>query len=129
MFLSFNNTVICKPHSLAGGLKAEIRSGVAFVKQKMDIIPLEVLQNSSIMEGQSSIRVPAGATVYVREEKLTTMPWGKTVQRLKGADVILVPGAEVVGVEFPETEDATQAPEKVEFLNKREMPSDDEFLK
>jgi hypothetical protein len=105
MFYAANNNVICKPHPLSGGLKAEVKSGVAFVKQKQDIIELEVLQNSSILEGQQSIPIPKGSIVYVREERLTTLSWGKQVQKLKGEDVILIPGSEIVGIEFQEPED------------------------
>jgi len=107
VFISFNNNVVCKPHSLSGGLRSEIKSGVAFVKQKVDIVALEVVQASRIIENEVVTLLPAGTTVYIREERLMTMPWGKQVQKLKDVEIILVPGNEIVGADFeaPEAEE------------------------
>jgi hypothetical protein len=106
IFISLNNNVICKPHPLSGGLKGELKSGVMFAKQKVDVVPLEVLETSRIIEGQQVTVIPAGAVVYIREERLQTLPWGKQVQHLKGNEVILVPGNEIVGADFDSEDDA-----------------------
>jgi hypothetical protein len=114
MFISLNNNIICKPHNLSGGLKSEVKSGLAFVKQKQDVIGLEVLLTSRLVEGENISTIPAGSIVYIREERISTMVWGKTIQSIKtsgtdkGVDCILIPGAEVVGVELKEEAEASE---------------------
>jgi hypothetical protein len=103
-FISLNSNVVCKPHPLSGGLKGEVSKGVMFAKQKVDVIPLEVLENSRIIEGDNVTYLPAGSIVYVREEDLTTLSWGRQLQSIKGKEVILVPGNKVVGADFEQEE-------------------------
>jgi len=94
-----NSNVICKPHPISGGLKGEISNGFAFVKQKVDVIALEVLFESLIDEpNRPQMRIPKGFTVYVKEERLMTMGWGKQVLKLAETDVILIPGTEIVAI-------------------------------
>ncbi len=86
---SLNDLVICKPKLDVGGIKQELNSGFVKVVQKIEITSLEVL-----VDADSTIR--AGDTVYVKESALSTSGWGKTVLRLEGVEVILVPRAELV---------------------------------
>lgn len=86
---SLNDLVICKPKIDAGGIKQEVSNGFAKVIQKIEIVGLEVLVDAK--EGISK-----GDTVFVREERLTTQPWAKTVLKLNGEHVILVPKAELI---------------------------------
>lgn len=86
---SLNDLVICKPKLDVGGLKQEVTNGFAKVIQKVEIIGLEVLVDAK--EGISK-----GDTVFVREERLTTQPWAKSILKLNGEPVILVPKAELI---------------------------------
>jgi hypothetical protein len=94
-----NGNIICKPHNLSGGLKSEVKAGFAFVQQKTDIVSLEVVMDCSILENPNHKQfIPAGSLIFVKEERLTTTPWGKTTMKLSGKDVILVPGSEVIAI-------------------------------
>lgn len=94
-----NSNVICKPHPISGGLKGEVSNGFAFVKQKTDIVALEVLFESLVDEpNRPQMRIPKGFTVYVKEERIMTNLWGKQILKLEGQDVILVPATEVVAI-------------------------------
>jgi hypothetical protein len=104
--LGVNNNIICKPHNLSGGLKSEVKSGFAFVQNKTDIVALKVLSEGEIVEGSFKRTILANSTIYVKEERLTTMPWGKTVFKLAGEEVILIPGNEVIAIENPTPEEA-----------------------
>jgi len=97
--LGVNGNIICKPHNLSGGLKSEVKSGFAFVQNKTDIIALEVLVDGHIGKADIKSHVSVGTIVYVKEERLTTMAWGKTVFKLAGKEVILIPSEEIVAVE------------------------------
>lgn len=86
---SLNDLVICKPKLDVGGIKQELNSGFVKVVQKIEITGLEVL-----VDFDTTIR--AGDTVYVKESSLSTSGWAKTILRLEGVEVILVPKTELV---------------------------------
>jgi len=111
VFVSLNNNVVCKPHSMSGGLRSEVKHGVAFVKQKVDIVALEVVQASRVIENDNVTVLPAGTIIYIYEERLMTMPWGKGVKKLKDMDVIVVPGNEIIGADFSSGDESEQQSE------------------
>jgi len=97
--ISIYNNIVCKPIPYAGGLKSEVKSGVAFVKQKVDIVSLEVLFDAQVVESGLKYTIPAGSLVYVKEERMATMPWGKNVLKINGTEVQVIPANEVISYE------------------------------
>lgn len=89
---SINGLVLCKPMKNAGQLSTEIRGGIATVKQKKDIVAVDVLFDSDCLG------VAAGDVVFMKEEDLATQPWAKRTFELNGVEVILVPKEYIVGV-------------------------------
>jgi hypothetical protein len=98
---SSNNNVICKPFKLSSGLTAEVTSAFAVVKQKVDVVALEVAVES-IVTGPPTERLSPGSKIFVKEERLSTMPWGKQILRLNGQEVVVIPGTEVLAVGLAE---------------------------
>lgn len=86
---SLNDLVICKPNLDVGGIRQEVSNGFAKVIQKIEIVGLDVVVNTT--DGISK-----GDRVFVKEERLATQQWAKTVLKLNGESVILVPMAELV---------------------------------
>jgi hypothetical protein len=88
--LSFNDRLILEPYQQGQGLKGEVRNGIAFVKQKTELFGLKVLVEAKLSDGSF---IPAGSTVYIAEELLSTQPWAKNVfscEALKDQKFIIV---------------------------------------
>jgi hypothetical protein len=75
--LSFNDTLILEPYQQGQGLKEEVRSGFAFVKQKSELFGLKVLVEAKLSDGTY---IPAGSTAYISEELLSSQQWAKNAK-------------------------------------------------
>lgn len=73
--LSVNGKLICKPYKEAIGIKTEVRKGMAIVRQKVNLVGIELLVGA-IIDGQS---LPASSLVYIQEDKFAQGPY--TVER------------------------------------------------
>lgn len=77
---SLNDKLILEPYDHGQGLKTEIRNGLAFVQQKVNLVPLKVLVEARLNDGSY---IPAGSLVYLEEDALCgkTASWAKTVRK------------------------------------------------
>ncbi len=80
--MSLNDFLIVEPYKQGQGLKAEVKNGFAFVKQKMELVPLKLLVEAKLTDGSY---IPAGSSIYVQEEYLTTHEWAKKVKKAESA--------------------------------------------
>jgi hypothetical protein len=93
-----NNFAVVVPPDLGSGLKSETKSGVSFVKQKSDIAELELKFNGKLDINNNLSRILSkGSKVYVPEHRLYTMPFGKSILKMGGQDILLIPASEIVG--------------------------------
>lgn len=74
---SLNDILVLEPYQHGQGLKEEIRSGFAFVKQKSELFGLKVLTEAKLSDGSY---IPAGSIAYISEELLSTQQWAKNVK-------------------------------------------------
>jgi hypothetical protein len=79
--VSLNDTLVLEPYQHGQGLKEEIRSGFAFVKQKSELFGLKVLAEAKLSDGSY---IPTGSTAYISEELLSTQQWAKNVKSCAG---------------------------------------------
>lgn len=98
MKFSFNNRFIVEPYFSDRTLKATQGSGFAMVSQKVNLKGLKLLVDvrlfdSSFLErhvdgigSTTPFNIPAGSTVYIREELLYTQPWAKQILECKDVD-------------------------------------------
>jgi hypothetical protein len=68
--MSLNNKVICEPYTGGKGLKSEVKSGFASIKQKNSLVGLKVLVEATITVGSKIINIPAGSIAFFNEETL-----------------------------------------------------------
>jgi hypothetical protein len=85
--LTVNNKLIVRPYKDAIGLKTEVKKGVSFVRQKINLVGVELVVDAKI----NNIDVKAGSKVYLLEENFATGQY--TVERqspdIEGAFVII----------------------------------------
>lgn len=75
---SVNDLFVVEPYQQGQGLKADIRNGFAFVQQKSELAGLKTLAEARMSDGSY---IPAGSTVYIAEDLLTTAQWAKNVRK------------------------------------------------
>lgn len=77
---SMNDKLILEPYDHGQGLKTEIRNGLAFVQQKVNLVPLRVLVEARLNDGSY---IPAGSVAYIEEDILCgkTATWAKTIRK------------------------------------------------
>lgn len=92
MIKSTNGLILCKPMKNAAQLSTEIRGGIATVKQKKDIVAVDVVFPAEHMD------LSPGDVLFMKEEDLATQPWAKRTFEINGVEVILVPKEYIVGV-------------------------------
>lgn len=79
--ISLNDTLVLEPYQQGQGLKEEVRSGFAFVKQKNELFGLKVLVEAKLSDGSF---VPANSIAYISEELLSTQQWAKNIKTCAG---------------------------------------------
>ena len=77
MTFTTNNTLAVKPYQQGQGLQGEVKNGFAFVKQKTELVGLELIADARVVESGNALMVPKGSTIYINEEYLTTQSWAK----------------------------------------------------
>ena len=77
---SLNDQLIVEPYKHGQGLQSEIKNGLAFVKQKIDLIGLTLLAEARLSDGNY---LPVGTVVYIPEDvlNLNTSQWAKNVRK------------------------------------------------
>jgi hypothetical protein len=101
---SMNDKLILEPYDHGQGLKTEIRNGLAFVQQKVNLVPLRVLVEARLNDGSY---IPSGAIVYLEEDALCgkTATWAKVVRKckaLKDQQFIIVDKQHIIMVDTGE---------------------------
>lgn len=72
--VSVNNRFIVEQY-VKEGLKAKVQGGIATPGQRDGLKGLRVLVDALIEFPNGREEIPAGSTVYIREESLHTQPW------------------------------------------------------
>ena len=67
MIKSYNNIIITEPYKGKTGIRSKVQSGVAVIQQKVNVVPLRVLQDAYISD---KIEIKKGDVVYVKEDIL-----------------------------------------------------------
>ena len=62
--ITVNNKLLVRPYKDGIGLKTEVKKGVAFVRQKINLIGVELVVDAKINDKM----YPAGSKVYLLEE-------------------------------------------------------------
>ena len=75
---SLNDFLILEPYQQGQGLQAEIKNGLAFVRQKNELAGLKLLAEARLADGSY---LPVGSTVYIPEEILSTAQWAKQIKK------------------------------------------------
>jgi len=94
---SVSNKVILEYSKFDRSLQAENRSGLSFIKQKIDLVPFKVMARSYL---PNNVVVQAGSTAYISGEVLHNAPWAKQPKEspaFPGKQVLIV---DVGAIEF-----------------------------
>lgn len=103
MSLSLNDFLLVSAYQPGQGLKQEIKNGFAYTKQRIDIVGLALIIDAKLKDGTF---IPAGSTIYVDEELLTTSPWAKKIKRceaLGNQEFIVLEARNAIFIDIPET--------------------------
>jgi hypothetical protein len=77
---SLNDIVITETYKQGQGVRVNVTSGFAYAAQKKELVGLTVLVEAKLNDGSY---IPKGSTVYVAEDEISTLPFGKNVRTSK----------------------------------------------
>lgn len=80
------NKFIVDPVEGDGALRSDSSEGFAFIEQRTTLRGLITKIDAHINSGQSHYLVPAGSTIYIKEERMFHPSWPKTIYKTEGSD-------------------------------------------
>lgn len=75
---TLNDLLAVEPYQQGQGLQGEVKNGFAFVKQKNTLAGLKLILEARLNDGSY---IPAGSTIYIKEEFLMEHPWAKQIRK------------------------------------------------
>ena len=71
---SLNNRLVLELYVTDKSLRSTVKSGMAFVSQKNNLVGLTVLMGATLADGREIV---PGSKAYIKESTLHTAPWAK----------------------------------------------------
>lgn len=84
---SINGKLLLEPYVSDGSIKADVRKGVAFVKQKSSLVGLKAVFSSTWTDRNGQVQsIEPGTVVFFKEEDLHSQGWSKTLFNIDGME-------------------------------------------
>ena len=101
MIETLNRLVAARPFVQTSPTASSLRSGIAYIDQKIKLVSLDVVVAAKIQQGDQFLLLEIGDKIWVKADNYV-LPWAKQPYEMGDTSFILVPQDAIVMVERSE---------------------------